>query len=102
MYRVNESGAPEMFKASNGNQYLLPSSSGQVTPAGDWGGNQVSIVVNNNMPGADVKTTQSEDGRVIEIAVNRAVDVVAQGIRSNTGPVANALRTSTNATFKTG
>lgn len=38
LYRVNESGRPEMFTAANGNQYMLGSASGQVTPADGVGG----------------------------------------------------------------
>ena len=33
MYRVNESGRPEMFTAANGAQYMLPTANGQVTSA---------------------------------------------------------------------
>ena len=38
MYRVNETGAPEMFTASNGNQFMLGGQSGSVTPASSSGG----------------------------------------------------------------
>lgn len=38
MYRVNETGQPEMFTASNGAQYMLPTQSGSVTPANQIGG----------------------------------------------------------------
>jgi len=38
LYRVNETGAPEMFTASNGNQFMLGGSSGNVTPADQVGG----------------------------------------------------------------
>jgi hypothetical protein len=37
MYRVNEGGRPEMYTASNGNQYMLPTADGRVTSAGDVG-----------------------------------------------------------------
>jgi len=33
MYRVNEAGRPEMFTAANGAQYMLPTTSGNVTSA---------------------------------------------------------------------
>jgi SLT domain-containing protein len=33
LYRVNETGRPEMFTAANGNQYMLPTKSGEVTAA---------------------------------------------------------------------
>jgi hypothetical protein len=38
MYRVNETGRPEMFTAKNGAQYMLPTASGDVTPANKVGG----------------------------------------------------------------
>lgn len=45
MYRVNETGKPEMFTAANGNQYMLPTQSGQVTAADKVGGaRSVNIV----------------------------------------------------------
>lgn len=41
LYRVNETGAPEMFTAANGNQYMLPTQNGSVTPANAVGGGNV-------------------------------------------------------------
>lgn len=38
LYRVNEGGRPEMFTAANGNQYLMPTQGGRVTPMGSGGG----------------------------------------------------------------
>lgn len=49
LYRVNETGRPEMFTASNGNQYMLPTKSGQVTAAnkvGAGGGVTINQVIN--------------------------------------------------------
>lgn len=37
-YRVNETGAPEMYTASTGQQYMLPNKSGKITPANKLGG----------------------------------------------------------------
>lgn len=45
LYRVNETGRPEMFTAANGSQFMLPTADGQVTPAGGTGGS--GKVVNN-------------------------------------------------------
>lgn len=42
MYRVNEGGRPEMFTAANGNQYLMPTHGGRVTPMGSGGGGAAS------------------------------------------------------------
>lgn len=41
MYRVNETGAPEMFTAANGNQFMLGGQSGNVTPADGAGGSSL-------------------------------------------------------------
>jgi TP901 family phage tail tape measure protein len=46
LYRVNETGAPEMFTAANGNQYMLPTQNGSVTPADSVGGGNVVHVYN--------------------------------------------------------
>lgn len=97
MYRVNETGAPEMFVGSGGRQYMLPNTSGQVVPADEVGGmgGGVQVVV-NNYTGERVDVQQSSDGRMIEIAVGRAVGEVASQIRENSGPVFSALTSSTN------
>jgi hypothetical protein len=96
MYRVNENGAPEMFTASNGRQYMMPTTSGNVTPAGDIGGAGGVSVVINNYAGADVTASTSDDQRTITIAVNRAVAEVANGFRNNTGPVWSGAKAGTN------
>ena len=102
MYRVNETGAPEMFTASNGKQFMMPTSNGNVTPANQVGvgGGGVQIVI-NNMAGADVTATASPDGQLVEIAVKRAVAEVAGQFRSNSGQVWNAAKNSTNIQGKT-
>jgi tape measure domain-containing protein len=46
MYRVNETGQPEMFTARNGNQYMLPTKDGNVTAANKVGG-KPGVVQNN-------------------------------------------------------
>lgn len=51
MYRVNETGAPEMFTASNGNQFMLGGQSGSVTPAGGAGGTGFSYSPTFNIDG---------------------------------------------------
>lgn len=38
MYRVNETGRPELYTASSGEQYMLPNRNGKVTPANKVGG----------------------------------------------------------------
>jgi len=98
LYRVNETGAPEMFTASNGRQYMMPNTKGEVTPANKLGGG-VSVVVNNYASGVDVSATQSQDGSV-EITVQRAVAEVASQIASNNGQVWSALKGATSIQSK--
>lgn len=93
-YRVNETGAPEMFTASNGRQYMMPNIRGEVTPANKLGGG-VSVVVNNYASGVDVSATQTSDGNV-EVTVQRAVAEVARQIAENSGTVWTGMRSGTN------
>lgn len=96
MYRVNETGQPEMFVGSGGRQYMMPNTSGQVVPADELGGGGGVQVVVNNYTGARVDVQQSSDGRMIEIAVGRAKAEIASEFRENSGPVFSALTGSTN------
>lgn len=103
MYRINENGAPEIYQAANGRQYMMPNSRGEVISNRDatsGGGAQVSVIVNNNA-GADIQTTSSDDGRTIEIAVNKAVNEVAGQINGNRGPVWSAMKNGTNVNGRT-
>lgn len=97
LYRVNETGRPEMFQGSNGAQYMLPTGGGRVIPADQVGGGsgpQWQIIVNNNAPGAVASASVDQQSRVVTIAI---AEIAAQ-IRDNTGPVYSALRSSTNVT----
>lgn len=75
MYRVNETGAPEIFNAANGRQYMMPNSRGEVVSnkdatAGSGGGG--SAIVNiHNYTGAQVSKSQSTVDRqqVIDIVI---------------------------------
>lgn len=93
MYRVNEDGRPEMFTASNGSQYMLPTASGRVTPAGEVGGGtavQWKIIINEAPPGTTASVNEQE--RTVTIAVAR----VADQVRNNNGEVWSAMRAATN------
>lgn len=96
-YRVGESG-PEMFTASNGQNYMIPGQNGKVVPNGDLGG-KVSVVVNNYASGVDVSAKQNSNGDV-EITVQRAVAEVASQISSNSGVVWSAMKSSTSVQSK--
>lgn len=93
LYRVNETGRPEMFTASNGSQYMLPTKDGAVTAADQLGARvQVLVQVSNNHPTAQVSAQTDDSGRIVQIAVTE----VANQISSNSGPVWSAMRGATN------
>ena len=94
MYRVNETGAPEMFTGSNGQQYMLPTKSGQVTPADQVGGGAVQwqIIINNTAAGTTATASVDQNAKTVEIAVSE----VANQIANNSGKVWSALRGSSN------
>lgn len=91
LYRVNETGRPEMFTAANGSQYMLPTQSGRVTAADKVGGGAtvVELRVINQMPGAQVTQRAGSDGRP-EIVIAE----IADQISSRRGPVWAALGTT--------
>lgn len=60
MYRVNETGAPEMFTANNGNQYMLPTKSGSVTSADKVGGGGISVSVSVDATGSTVEGNDAQ------------------------------------------
>lgn len=94
LYRVNETGRPEMFTAANGSQYMLPTQSGRVTAADQVGGGaRINIVIHNTGTPQQVQS-QSFDQQTNTLRLVTA-DLVDQ-ISNNSGPVWSALRSSTN------
>lgn len=99
-YRVNESG-PEVFTDRFNRQFLLaPPGGGRIDPMGNGpsasnSGSQ--IIINNNAPGAEVDVTRN-DGRIIEIAVQRAVEATRRDYRDSmetgNGAYSESLATS--------
>lgn len=60
MYRVNETGAPEIFNAANGRQYMMPNSRGDVVSSKDatsGGSDRAPIINNHNYTGQSMNTT---------------------------------------------
>lgn len=94
LYRVNETGAPEMFTASNGNQFMMGTKDGQVTAADQVGGGNVqwNIIINNTAAGTQATASVDQSSRTVEIAVAE----VATQIANNEGRVWSALRGATN------
>ncbi|EEW5964360.1 hypothetical protein D7V33_02415 [Escherichia coli] len=75
LYRVGEHGKPEIFKANNGSQYMIPGDGGRVIPNRDISdGGGVTLNVTNN-----IQTTNGfsdEDSRRLEETMKR----VAMGV----------------------
>lgn len=77
MYRVNETGAPEIFNAANGRQYMMPNSRGDVVSNKDatsGGSAGAAPIVNvNNYTGQQAKAT----AKFSEADRRWVVDVIA-------------------------
>lgn len=94
MYRVNETGAPEIFNAANGRQYMMPNSRGDVVShkdatSGGSGGSAAPVVNVHNYSGqqANVTSKFSEADRAYIIDV-----VVGDGMGDGkTGRMINSL-----------
>jgi hypothetical protein len=96
LYRVNEKGAPEMFTAGNGSQYMMPTSSGRVTAADQVvAGKAPTIIIQNTGTGQQVQSqTYDQQSNTVKMVM---ADLVSQ-ISGNSGPVWSALRGASNVT----
>jgi len=87
MYRVNETGAPEIFNAANGRQYMMPNSRGDVVSNKDatsGSGAGVEVNVNNySSASATVKQSQGPDGKQV-------IDIMLEDARTG-GPYSRAV-----------
>lgn len=81
MYRVNETGGPEIFNAANGRQYMMPNQRGDVVSNKDaqGGTGEPTVIVNiqNNAEGSSATATSRTDNR------QTIIDVVVSDIMSN-------------------
>lgn len=93
-YRVNESGAPEMFVGANGRQYMMPTQAGNVVPADGLGANKAPTIIIQNLGAPQRVESQSYDAGS-NTATLVVADIVDQ-ITSNSGPVWSALTSSSN------
>lgn len=99
LYKVNEGGAPEMFK-SGADQYMLANSRGEVVSNSDAtnSGSGVTINVNNSIADtASVSTSYDEASKTVTLAIN----AVAQQLASRTGPVSKGLAAGWNVNGRT-
>ncbi|HCU1682420.1 TPA: phage tail length tape measure family protein [Escherichia coli] len=98
MYRVGEGGKPEIFKASNGSQYMIPGDNGRVISNRDMGGGggafNFSPIINLN---GDYSAQQQA---MLEAAVKRGAQqgyaMAVRDVASGKGKLSNALATNFN------
>lgn len=73
MYRINENGAPEIYKAANGQQYMLPNTRGEVISNADatsgmnQGGSAATInvtLIEDSTRGGQVEQTEDNSVRI--------------------------------------
>lgn len=84
MYRVNENGAPEVFNAANGQQFMIPNQNGKVVSNKDatagegQGGGSVQVnIYNDPSKAGTVNETRGENGeRMVDIFV---ADIMGDG-----------------------
>jgi tape measure domain-containing protein len=79
MYRINETGAPEVFNAANGRQYMLPNQRGEVVSNAEASRQTMpNIQVINNGPPVSVR--QELSGNQIKLILDLAEDRMAGSI----------------------
>ncbi|MGH53879.1 hypothetical protein D9E32_12075 [Escherichia coli] len=91
LYKVGEHGKPEIFKANNGSQYMIPGDGGRVIPNRDISdGGGVTLNVTNN-----IQTTNGfsdEDSRRLEEAMKRVAMGVVREQSTRPGGMLQARR----------
>ncbi len=96
MYRVGEGGKPEIFKANNGRQYMIPGDNGKVISNKDMqgGGMNVNVVFNDYSSGVHKFDAQtSQDGNTLTIQAF-IMDM------DNKGPMLQSITRNTSATAR--
>ncbi|HEK2699092.1 TPA: tape measure protein [Proteus mirabilis] len=96
MYRVGEGGKPEIFKANNGRQYMIPGDNGKVVSNKDMqgGGMNVNVVFNDYSSGGHKFDAQtSQDGNTLTIQAF-IMDM------DNKGPMLQSITRNTSATAR--
>ncbi|EHT2444301.1 tape measure protein [Proteus mirabilis] len=96
MYRVGEGGKPEIFKANNGRQYMIPGDNGKVISNKDMqgGGMNVNVVFNDYSSGGHKFDAQtSQDGNTLTVQAF-IMDM------DNKGPMLQSITRNTSATAR--
>lgn len=83
MYRINENGAPEVFNAANGQQFMLPNTRGYVVSnkdaAGGKGGGEVNLTVQlieDKSRAGQVEQSRMDDAYIVRVVV---ADIMGEG-----------------------
>lgn len=96
MYQVGENNLPEIFQASNGNQYMIPGDNGKVISNKDFTGGGSGIVIYNSVTnyssGATTSSTARDNGDG-SVTIETIVADIEAG-----GPISNAITSHTTAT----
>lgn len=98
MYQVGEGGMPEIYRASNGSQYMIPGDNGKVISNKQMnagvGGGSVPVTINiQNYTGATVDAQTTQDGNGVTI------DMIVADI-NNGGRVSQAIQQNHQAPRK--
>nr|DAN88318.1 MAG TPA: tail length tape measure protein [Caudoviricetes sp.] len=96
MYQVGENNLPEIFQASNGNQYMIPGDNGKVISNKDLTGGGSGIVIYNsvtNYSSGATTTTSARDNGDGSVTIETIVADIEAG-----GPISNAITSHTTAT----
>lgn len=92
LYRINENGAPEVFQAANGRQYMLPNTRGEVISNGDataQGSPQISLQIINNGPPVSASATM--DGNNLRVTLDAVEQDFANKVSSGQGLYPKAI-----------
>lgn len=95
MYQVGENNLPEIFQASNGNQYMIPGDNGKVISNKDLTGGGSGLVIYNsvaNYTSSNVTTTAKDNGDG-SVTIETIVADIEAG-----GPISQAITSNTTAT----
>lgn len=96
VYQVGENNLPEIFQASNGNQYMIPGDNGKVISNKDLTGGGSGIIiynnVTNNSSGATASSTARDNGDGSVTIETIVADI------ENGGPISQAITSNTTAT----
>nr|DAR02950.1 MAG TPA: tail length tape measure protein [Caudoviricetes sp.] len=96
MYQVGENNLPEIFQASNGNQYMIPGDNGKVISNKDLTGGGSGIVIYNsvtNYSSGATTTTSARDNGDGSVTIETIVADIESG-----GPISQAITSNTTAT----